>query len=250
MLMSAPCSSRSDASRGSRDVRQGSTVGIRANSEASWRRSPSRATFVVNDRPLEIVAVVALVSLTVFFATAGVACSPRRSTDDVNGSTVPSQRMLDGKRWMTENLNVPVPDSYCYGNAEATCGEYGRLYTWDSARRACESLGRGWRLPTNDDWRRMAKDYGGIRDDSTDGGKAAYTSLMSGGSSGFSAVLGGGRGVDGEYARLDAHGFYWTSTTTGSTRAWFYNFGKGSQFLNRHDDGEKARAFSVRCVRG
>ena len=95
----------------------------------------------------------------------------------------------------------------------------------------------------------MAKHQGGVRDDSADGGKAAYTALMIGGDSGFDAVYGGGRTPDGQYARLEAHGFYWTASETGPASAWFYNLGKGGQILNRHADGEKVRAFTVRCVR-
>jgi uncharacterized protein (TIGR02145 family) len=95
----------------------------------------------------------------------------------------------------------------------------------------------------------MAKHYGGIREESDDKGKAAYKALLIGGSSGFNAVLGGGRSVDGQYARGNAHGFYWTASESDPARAWLYNFGQGGQSLNRHNDGEKQRAFSVRCVR-
>ena len=94
----------------------------------------------------------------------------------------------------------------------------------------------------------MATHYGGIRDESADIGKAAFTALSSGGGSGFNAVLGGGHGPDG-YARLDAHGFYWTASESGPLTAWFYNFGKGGQSLGRHREGEKTRAFSVRCIK-
>ena len=59
----------------------------------------------------------------------------------------------------------------------------------------------------------------------------------------------GGRAVDGQYARLEAHGFYWTASESDVATAWFYNFGKGGSALNRHGDGEKVRAFSVRCIR-
>jgi hypothetical protein len=38
----------------------------------------------------------------------------------------------------------------------------------------------------------MAKHYGGVSEDSDDGGKAAYKALLAGGSSGFGALLGGG----------------------------------------------------------
>jgi uncharacterized protein (TIGR02145 family) len=164
------------------------------------------------------------------------------------GAGFASARMPDGKVWMTENLSVTTSDSYCYRDAEQNCGRYGRLYTWESAQRACRSLGNGWRLPTNDEWQRLAKHYGGVVDDSNDGGKAAFAALVTGGASGFNVVFGGGRRPDGEYARLDAHGFYWTASETDASRAWLYNFGQ-AKFLNRHRDGEKVRALSVRCVR-
>jgi uncharacterized protein (TIGR02145 family) len=94
----------------------------------------------------------------------------------------------------------------------------------------------------------MAKHYGGVHGDADDGGKAAYQALMMGGTSGFNAVLSGGRAGDGQYARLEAHGFYWTASESDAASAWFYNFGR-ALFLNRHNDGEKVRAFAVRCVR-
>jgi uncharacterized protein (TIGR02145 family) len=160
-----------------------------------------------------------------------------------------ARRMADGKHWTIENLNVNTVPSYCYNDAEVNCRRYGRLYTWESALRGCQLLEDGWRLPTNDEWRKLAQQYGGLREEGEDKGKAAYAALLIGGSSGFNAVLGGGRTPGGEYARLEAHGFYWTASENDPAVAWFYNFGKGALFLNRHRDGEKTRAFSVRCVR-
>jgi uncharacterized protein (TIGR02145 family) len=159
------------------------------------------------------------------------------------------RRMPDGKQWTTENLNVNMAPSYCYEDAEVNCRRYGRLYTWESAPRGCQSLGDGWRLPTDADWRQLAKHHGGVSVDAKDRGKAAYQALMVGGSSGFDAVLGGGRSDDGQYARLEAHGFYWTASESSPATAWFYNFGKGGSALHRQREGEKQRAFSVRCVR-
>jgi len=160
-----------------------------------------------------------------------------------------SKRMADGKQWTTHNLNVKTISSYCYENAEMNCLQYGRLYTWDSARRGCQALGDGWRLPTEEEWRQMVKHYGGVHEDSDDSGKAAYKALLVGGNSGFNALLGGGRSKDGQYARLEAHGFYWTASEDGSASAWFYNFAHGRQSLFRQGEGEKQEAFSVRCVR-
>lgn len=193
-----------------------------------------------------------VITLSVAFWFMGGACATNRSVHDARTSEAvsSSKRMADGKEWTTENLNVGTTDSYCYGDTELNCRQYGRLYTWESAQRGCQSLGDGWRLPTNDDWRQMAKHYGGIRDESADTGKSAYKALLMGGSSGFNARLGGGRSPDGgEYARSEAHGFYWTASETRPATVWFYNFGKGQLSLGRHPDGEKQRAFSVRCVR-
>ena len=188
-------------------------------------------------------------ALSIAVGSVGASCAPKWSVQDHKASgAVHLRRMADGKQWMTENLNVSIGPSYCYEDTELNCRRYGRLYTWESAQRGCQSLGDGWRLPTNDEWRQMAKHYGGVRDDSDDGGKAAYKALSSGGSSGFNALLGGGRDADGHYARLEAHGFYWTASESDSASAWLYNFGR-ALILNRHSDGEKQRAYSVRCVR-
>lgn len=160
-----------------------------------------------------------------------------------------SKRMADGKQWTTHNLNVTTVPSYCYEDAEPNCRRYGRLYTWESAERGCRSLGDGWRLPTNDEWGQLAKRYGGVLEDSDDGRKAAYKALLLGGDSEFNALLGGGRSEDGQYARLEAHGFYWTASESDPVGAWFYNFAKGRLSLYRQSGGEKTIALSVRCVR-
>jgi hypothetical protein len=94
----------------------------------------------------------------------------------------------------------------------------------------------------------MAKRYGGVGDDSADKGRAAYTALLSGGTSGFNAVLGGNRS-DGQYARVEAYGFYWTASDSNPGLAPFYNFGKNGQALHRQPEGAKRMAGSVRCIR-
>lgn len=157
--------------------------------------------------------------------------------------------MPDGKRWTLENLSIDVPGSSCYDTLKSNCQRYGRLYTWEAASTVCAKLGTGWRLPSNDEWARLAKQYGGVRDDSHDDGKAAFQAMTAGGPSEFNALLSGGLDNDGIYRRLEAHGFYWTSTETSDSTAWFYNFGKGGRILNRHNDGNKTESYAVRCVR-
>ena len=175
----------------------------------------------------------------------------RRLVDSVLQPSAPpaSRRMADGKEWLTDNLKVETDQSHCYQDAEPNCQRYGRLYTWESARRGCESLGAGWRLPTDEEWRQLAKHYGGVGAAAADNGRAAYRALLIGGPSGFNAVLGGNRSVDGRYARSEAHGFYWTASDNDPASAPFYNFASGGQALYRQRDGEKGMAVSVRCIR-
>ena len=162
---------------------------------------------------------------------------------------VPSIRMADGRMWTARNLDVVTEGSYCYDGVEANCHRYGRLYTWAPAQRVCATLGQGWRLPSNEEWRELGRHYGGIRQDSADLGRAAYEALREGGRSGFEALLGGGREPDGTYARGEAHGFFWSASETDESHAWMYNLGKNGQSFGHHANGEKDRAISVRCVR-
>ena len=62
------------------------------------------------------------------------------------------------------------------------------------------------------------------------------------------SVLGGNRSA-GQYARFEAHGFYWTSSDNDPASAPFYNFGQNGGALHRQPNGDKQMAISVRCVR-
>lgn len=201
---------------------------------------------IINILPIRLI-----IGMSLFYACHKASGQVQTSTlQDNNGNSYAIKTMPDNKTWMITNLKIDIPGSYCYENAEQKCREYGRLYTWTSAQEGCRMLGEGWRLPTNEEWRQMTEWYGGVYGDSKDSGRAAYQALLYGGKAGFNALLGGGRGLDDDkYARLEQHGFYWTATESDTATAWFYNFGKGSRKLFGQNDGEKRRAFSVRCIR-
>ena len=58
--------------------------------------------------------------------------------------------VIDGDRWMAENLNYEIPgSSWCYNNDNSNCLKYGRLYRKDAAAKACPA---GWYLPFREDW--------------------------------------------------------------------------------------------------
>lgn len=178
-----------------------------------------------------------------------VSCTPlvrQENVTDPDGNQYPVASMPDGKIWLAKNLKVEVEGSYCYDSLKKNCDQYGKLYVWQSAKMACGKLGSKWRLPTNEEWRKLVNHFGGIVGEPGDGTRA-FRLLTD--STQFNILLGGGRDPDGSYRRVDAHGFYWSATQTDTTQAWLYNFAKGPALLNAHPDIDKRRAASVRCVK-
>ena len=64
---------------------------------------------------------------------------------------------IGGVRWFRENLRYETADSRCYEADEANCTDHGRLYRLDDALQACPP---GWRVPSEDDWRRLERALG------------------------------------------------------------------------------------------
>ncbi len=168
---------------------------------------------------------------------------------DRSGNHYVIKKFPDNKIWMVSNLELTIPGSYHYNDSAKYSEVYGRLYTWEAAQAGCLTLGQGWRLPTKEDWQQLGEHYGAIGRAETDIDKRAFYPMLAGGNSLFNAVLGGGRNPGGDYARLDAHGFYWTATQHDTANAWFANFAKGSKALYIQTGGEKVGGFSVRCVK-
>lgn len=61
-----------------------------------------------------------------------------------------------GKNWFAENSRFFTDFSYCYQNDFKMCETYGRLYTWESSKKACPS---GWRIPTKAEFEELLQ-YG------------------------------------------------------------------------------------------
>lgn len=86
--------------------------------------------------------------------------------------------------WMAENLayNDPKNQSDCYSDSLQNCVTYGRLYTWEVARKVCP---KGWRLPTKSEFENLLT-YSGEGDK-----KKVFKILTSDSILGFNVLLGG-----------------------------------------------------------
>ena len=156
--------------------------------------------------------------------------------------------LLHDETWLAENLNLSVENSWCYKQEDEYCQNNGRLYTWEAAQIACKQLGPGWRLPTKEEWGEIARLFGGVDEESEDGGAQAYEALIENGFSGFEAGLGGLRDLDGDFYDLGFKGYYWSATEgVASTLAYRYHFYSDSRTLRRHPH-HKMRAYSCRCI--
>lgn len=146
--------------------------------------------------------------------------------------------------WMIDNLNYEMPDSWCYDEKEKNCEQYGRLYTWEAAKKACPE---GWHLPTEVEWQSLIHQFieGGMSLSSEK--EEAYKILIDKGSSGFEGLLGGYRSTGGSFLDLGAGGGYWSATELDGDGAYGYVFGSEGQRLSR-GYGLKGLGQSVRCL--
>jgi hypothetical protein len=71
-------------------------------------------------------------------------------TDERNDITY-SYVEIGGYVWMAQNLNYAASGSTCY-NHKANCNEYGRLYSFEAAKKACPT---NWHLPSNAEWSKL-----------------------------------------------------------------------------------------------
>ncbi|MDF1551343.1 MAG: fibrobacter succinogenes major paralogous domain-containing protein, partial [Bacteroidales bacterium] len=133
-------------------------------------------------------------------------------------------------------------------NDEKNGADFGRLYNWDAAMKACPA---GWHLASDADWQDLEKLLGMPESELNITNKWRGTDqgalLMSDTTINFNVVLGGYRNPPSNYNIKDMQGFYWTSTESGgqSYMRQFYN--KSTQVFRRLRP--HSWSFSVRCIK-
>lgn len=183
--------------------------------------------------------------------------------------------------WMLENLaylpyvappsdgSETSPRCYVMGyngyniteaKATSSYGDYGVLYNWEAAKALCPP---GWRLPTDEDWKKLEKAVGMDDDElnllNTYRGSDEYTKgfkSMYGwdGWNGdnsyyFNAVPAGHRSTaSGNWAGPGYVAVFWTSTGNGTTQALNRRMEAWNYWMRR-DSEPRSEGFSVRCVK-
>jgi uncharacterized protein (TIGR02145 family) len=182
----------------------------------------------------------------------------------VSGEANPSGSVKIGMlTWTKKNINIETAGSWCYNDSASYCAKYGRLYTWEAAKKACKGMGDGWRLPMNEDWDHLVFQAGGEKvagkglksrngwNNNKDGASGNGTDDF-----GFSALPGGTRN-SGDFTPYQEAlfflvgdiGYWWSASEYGTGYAYSWDM------LLNYDavyEGRSAKGlgFSVRCVAG
>jgi len=190
-----------------------------------------------------------------------------------------SKEVTIGKQvWMTQNLNVdkfrngdPIPEAktdeewikagengepaWCYYKNNPDNGDrYGKLYNWYAVNDPRGLAPEGWKIPSNEEWSRLAdflggKSVAGTKMKSTDFW-ADYEGKSGNGTneSGFSGLPGGYRVDDGTFSGVGELGYWWSSTENSTFIAWVRYLSFNNGIVYRYYSYKKF-GFSVRCLR-
>lgn len=195
---------------------------------------------------------------TLLFTQTGIAQSLGSFTDLRDGQTyktISFENTETGAKvvWMAQNLNYKVDNSYAYDDDESNRKEFGLLYTWEAAQKACPN---GWHLATDEEWSTLVREFGGA-DNAGEALKSVSGWREDGNGTnigGFNALPAGIRRNNG-YDVLGYFGFWWSSTPTVEVgKAWGWDISYGGPDMSIKSkvfryDADIRGAVSVRCVK-
>jgi len=170
-----------------------------------------------------------------------------KTTHFQNGDPIPN--VTDGMQW--KDLIIGAYGSY--DNIRANADIYGHLYNWYAVNDSRNIAPSGWHIPTDAEWTTLTtylggKDIAGSKLKET--GTTYWLTPNAGATneSGFTALPGGYREIDGKFGDVGFKGFWWSSTELYTVLAWYRNV--GYDYINVFRVGSnKSLGLSVRCVR-
>ena len=177
--------------------------------------------------------------------------------DSRDGQTYKTVK-IGSQTWMAQNLNFKMKKSLCFDFDSTSCAEFGSIYTWADAMKACPA---GWHLPTEKDWKKLINAVG----DST---TAANALKSSEGWVDYKDVNGGGpdeygfsvqpvgcwwsppdeMSDEGSFSIGGYNADFWTSKEIDDDKALIVGMGYFYGNINMRED-LKANGYSVRCVK-
>jgi len=166
-----------------------------------------------------------------------------KTTKYIDGSIIPL--VTDNTIW----LNLVTP-GFCWHNNDATATR--ALYNWYAVNtgKLCPS---GWHVPSDAEWTILTTYLGG---ETVAGGKLKETgtshwrtpNVGATNSSGFTSVPGGNRFINGNFDVYGNYNYWWSSTATSPSSAWYRNVFYNTSSVYRLIQ-DKYLGFSVRCLR-
>lgn len=160
---------------------------------------------------------------------------------------------IGAQTWTAKNLDIATGNSVCYQNIDNNCIPHGRLYSYEAAQDACNGLGDGWDLPTDEDWLTLSDPLGGAYGTtSRDEGNSAYRALAPGGSTVFDAQFGGKLYFFDDTRRAYFYdqseiGYFWASTLRNIGDVISYTMRKSDTKFLRENITRRSKV-SVRCI--
>jgi uncharacterized protein (TIGR02145 family) len=196
--------------------------------------------------------------------------------------------MIGEQLWMAENLKVThyndgteIPSiadeswstlttgAYAeYDNESANVEIYGRLYNWHAVNSSAGLCPSGWHVPTDSEWKTLEMHLGMTEEQANEtgfrgtdeGGKLKEIGTehwetpnsAATNSSGFTALPGGMKHINGDFYDINVLGCFWSSTEydiPDSPTAWDRFLRHNMPSVHRANGGNhKSYGFSVRCV--
>ena len=192
---------------------------------------------------------------------------------DIDGNVYKTIK-IGSQWWMAENLKVtkyrngdPIPNvtvnvswaaltsgAYCWYNNDATTNKvtYGGLYNWYAVIDKRIIAPTGWHIPTLAEFTTLVNYLGGaVGGKLKETGSTHWASPNTGATneSGYTALPGGLRGINGKFYSILEFGYWWSTSEFNANNAhsshYLYSTGSNSSGGNY----QKYYGFSVRCIK-
>ncbi len=162
-----------------------------------------------------------------------------------NGDRIPHAKTVE--KWIEAHNNKQPAWCY-YDNDPANGKKYGKLYNWYAVNDSRGLAPIGYHIPTDAEWT-ILKDFlgegAGTKMKCTSGWKDNGICTDS---SSFSALPGGYLGLIGTFISVGKVGYWWSSTESNMTQAWYHYLHYINGYTDR-DFFDKRYGLSVRCLK-